>query len=807
MASLSSLSSTSSTSSTSYVSSGITGLASGLNTDELIDAMTTSTRSKIAKNKQRITTLGWQQTAYQSISSQLVSFANKYTSYASTTNLTSSSFYSKYVSKVASSANSSKVSVSGVSSSATNVSISAVKQLASDASFKSSGTASAQSLTSGEINFADADVSTIAGKSLAFTYGNDKYYINLDAESGVCDTAEDVAALINKALSEKNLKTQTTDRATLGDVLKVSANGDGSLSFKAQSGNSNSIKITGGSADLLSNLGLSNLKDKETVLTSDGTSGSVIDTDTLKETKTFAQRLSGQSLTFKYNGTAKTITFDDTSSITDLNSLKGFIQTKLDTTFGSGRISVGTTAENGISFATTSASTGDPDTTSTLSISAGSTGLLGSNGVFGITAGTANRINTSATLAECGLANSVEDGDYSIVINGKTISSYKDSDGNTVAFDKNTTLDKVMAAINASDANVTISYSNTTDKFTIKSDENGASGTVTITEPTEGNDLAALLFGKTGSDYNGVASEGKDAIVLIDYDGAGGQEAIEITRGSNNIDMNGTTISLSGTFGYDSSGNYIEGTEAVKITSSVNSDSIVSAIKSMIEDYNTMIAAVNTAYTEKPDKDYKPLTEDQKKDMTESQITAWETKAKKGVLFGDTTLMSLSNELRNVFSYDRTDGLSWSSIGITTSSDYSDNGKVSLDESALIAALESDPEKVRTLFTSAGTTTTTATGSKTTDIGAMTKMKTVMDKYAKTTGATKGVLLEIAGNEASATSLISNRIQKQTDMLNELVKNLESKLKTQQKRYQSKFTALETAISKMNNQSSMFTDL
>lgn len=807
MASLSSLSSTSSSSKTSYVSGGITGLASGLNTDELIDAMTTSTRSKIAKNKQRITTLGWQQTAYQSISSQLVSFASKYTSYASSTNLTSSSFYSKYVSKVASSANSGKVSVSGVSSSSTSVSIDAVKQLATDAAFKSSGTASTQSLATGEINFADADVSTIAGKSLAFTYGADKYYVTLDAESGVCNNAEDVAALINKALSEKTLKTQTTDRANLGDVLKVTANGDGSLCFTAESGNSNSIKITGGTASTLSALGLTTLEDKETVLTSTGTSGSVITPASLKETKTFAQRITGQSMTFKYNGTAKSITFDDASAITDLTSLKSYLQTKLDTAFGSGRISVGTTAENGLSFATTSATTGAPDTTSTLSISAGSTGMLGTNGVFGITAGTANRINTSATLAECGLANSVADGNYSIVINGKTISGYTDSSKNFVAFDKNTTLDKVMEAINASDANVTISYSNTTDKFTIKSDESGASGTVAITEPATGNDLAALFFGKTGADYNGVASDGKDAIVLIDYDGAGGQEAIEVTRGSNNIDMNGTTISLTGTFGYDGSGNYIEGTEAVKITSSVNSESIVSAIKTMVEDYNTMIAAVNTAYSEKPNKDYDPLTDDQKEDMTESQITAWETKAKKGVLFADTTLMSLSSELRNVFSYDRTDGLSWSSIGITTSDDYKDNGKVTLDESALTAALESNPETVKQLFTSAGTTTTTATGSKTTNIGAMTKMKTVLDKYAKTTGATKGILLEIAGNEASATSLISNSIQKQIDMLNDTVENLETKLKTQQKRYQTKFTALETAISKMNNQSSMFTDM
>lgn len=812
MASLSSLTSSTSSSSTSYVSSGISGLASNLDTDSLIDAMTTSTRSKIAKNKQKLTTLGWQQTAYQSISSQLVSFANKYTSYSSSTNLCSSSFYSKYTSSVTSSTNSSKVSVSGTSTSSSSVSIDAVKQLAADASFKSSGTASTQSLATGEINFADAEVSTIAGKSIAFTYGSDKYYITLDAESEVCESAEDVAALINEALASKDLKSQTTDRSTLGDVLKVSANEDGSLSFKAQSGNSNSIIISGGTTSLLSTLGLSNLKSNETVLTSDGVSGSVIDTNALSETKSLAERLSGQTMTFKYNGTAKTITFDDTSALTDLTSLKDFVQTELDTSFGSGRISVDTTAEGGISFATTFASTGAADTSSTLSISSGSTGLLGTSGVFGVTAGTSNRVNTSATLAECGLANSVVDGNYSITINGTTISSYKDSSGNTVSFDKTTTLDNVMEAINSSDANVTISYSNTTDKFTIKSDENGASGSVSITAPTEiegttANDLAALLFGTTGSDYNGVSTAGQDATVLIDYDGTGGQDAVEVTRGTNDIDIDGIKISLSGTFGYDTDGNYITGTEAVKVTSSVNSDSIISAIKSMVEEYNTMIAAVNTAYSEKPDNDYAPLTDEQKEDMTESQITAWEAKAKKGVLYCDSTLMGLSTELRNVFSYDRTDGLNWSSIGITTSSDYEDNGKVTLDEDALKAALESNPDSVKQLFTSAGTTTTTSTGSKTTNIGAMTKLKTTMDKYAKTTGATKGLLLELAGNEASSTSLLKNSIQTQTDLINDIIESLEDKLENQEERYQAKFTALEVAISKLNSQSTMFSDL
>lgn len=814
MASLSSLTSSTSPNSTSYVSAGISGLASGLDTDSLIDAMTINTRSKIAKNKQKLTTLGWQQTAYQSISSQLIAFANKYTSYSSSTNLCSSSFYSKYTGSVISSTNSNKVSVSGTSSSSANISICAVKQLAAQASLKSSGVASSQSLSTEAISFEDADVSTIAGKSLAITYGNDKYYITLDSESGVCESAEDAAALINKALANKNLKSQTDDRSTLGDVLSVSANEDGSLCFTAQSGNSNSIKISGGNSTLLSALGLTNLESKETLITSDGTSGSVINVNDLRETQTFAQRLSGKSLTFNYNGTAKTITFNDTSSVTDLASLQSYLQTKIDTAFGSKRISVNTTAEDGISFATTNAYTGTEDTTSTLSISTGSTGLLGENGVFGISAGTSNRINTNATLAECGLASSVASGNYAITINGITISSYTNADGDTVDFDETTSLQDIMNAINNSDANVTISYSSSTDKFTIKSDEEGASGSVSVTEPANGNDLAAVLFGTTTdantgiTSYNGTSTVGQDAIVLIDYDGNGGNDPIEITRGNNEINIDGLKLTLSGAFGYDTNGAYIEDTQAVQITSSINSENIVSAIKTMVEEYNAIIEAVNTTYTEKPNRDYKPLTDEQKKDMSESAITAWETKAKVGVLFGDTSLMSLSSELRTVFSYNRTDGLSWSSIGISTSSDYSENGKVTLDEDALVSALQTNPDSVKQLFTSPGTVTTTPSGTKTTtNVGAMTKMSTILTKYAKTTGATKGILLQLAGNEASATSLLSNNIQTQMDLINKTIDNLNDKLKTQEKRYQAKFTALEVAISKMNSQSSAFSDL
>lgn len=111
-------------------------------------------------------------------------------------------------------------------------------------------------------------------------------------------------------------------------------------------------------------------------------------------------------------------------------------------------------------------------------------------------------------------------------------------------------------------------------------------------------------------------------------------------------------------------------------------------------------------------------------------------KAKKGILFGDSDLFSLSNELRSVFSSTRSDGLKFSDIGLNVSSTYSDNGKITIDEAKIKAALGSRPNDVQKLFANSSDATTSN------DNGVMAKLKSITDKYASTTGATKGILIE-----------------------------------------------------------------
>ena len=102
------------------------------------------------------------------------------------------------------------------------------------------------------------------------------------------------------------------------------------------------------------------------------------------------------------------------------------------------------------------------------------------------------------------------------------------------------------------------------------------------------------------------------------------------------------------------------------------------------------------------------------------------------------------------------------------------------------SALESDPESVEKAFTDS-----TGLGSN---------LKDVMNKYVKTIG-TKGILIEKAGSKSSPLSITNNTIYKQIDDINKQIAKLQARLKTEQDRYISQFTSLESLISQMNSQS------
>ena len=299
---------------------------------------------------------------------------------------------------------------------------------------------------------------------------------------------------------------------------------------------------------------------------------------------------------------------------------------------------------------------------------------------------------------------------------------------------------------------------------------------------------------------------GQDAEFTVTVNG----ETINMKRASNSVNIDGLTINMKDTFdgaknedGTDAVSNAGKPLNAVSFKTTTDSDKIVDAVKSMIADYNEMMGEIKKAYATLPYQkssgafaDYEPLTDEDRAGMSESAIERYEEKAKQGILFGDRNLSALYDKMRNVFTIGGEDGALLKKMGITSTYSTSDGAMtISLDEKKLREMLDSDPDAVASVFTKSQ-----ENGSATN--GIMQNMKNTLDTYGRTTGATKGILVEQAGTPLSSLSLMNNTWQKEIEKINTDIEKWQDKLSTQVDRYTQQFSRLEQLINQMNSQSS-----
>lgn len=401
---------------------------------------------------------------------------------------------------------------------------------------------------------------------------------------------------------------------------------------------------------------------------------------------------------------------------------------------------------------------------------------------------------------------------YSMKINGVEIGTYT----------KDTALETVINGINSNtEAGVNVSYSKLTNQFVFTAKETGEGGKIeygTVDGQGNATDLAAALFGGAVNENAPEYVKGQDAIFQATING----ETMTFTRSSNTFEADGMNITFSGTFNAaDGVGKdpitseelknkkpedlFKTDGEGVTFTSKTNADTIVDAIKSMVEDYNAIVSEVKKAYSDMPleqsdGSKYKPLTDKDKEGMTESEIKAYEEKAKTGILFMDRDLSSLYNALRSAVAPGGADGSFLRSIGIKTS--YEDGlTTISLDETALPwEALETNPDQVRDAFTKS------KDNGAATD-GLMTMIQKVTDRYAATTGDVKGILIEKAGSQYSPTAALDNTLLNQMKEIDEQIEKWQDKMSNKVDYYTNKFTQLEVLIQQMNSQSSTLSGL
>lgn len=786
MASISSLTTNSTKGNTN--STAIGGLISGLDTDTLIEQMTVNLRSKIAQQQQKVTKYGWQQEAYRTVSSMLIEFAEKYTNVSSKTGMSMNTFWDSSITN-AFGAFKNALSVSGTANKNADVSILGISALASKAKYSSGAKVNASPEFSstanlGNIANAEVDVTNISGV-LNLTYGDQTHYIQINSSKVYKDTVdedgnpvtalEDLAKDLNASMKEKS----TSSGDPLSNYVEVKVQ-DGKLVFAQKDGRTNKLEI-GGEDGLMENLGFGGLTKNEDGKYAAGSDGSittgVVDTTKFTKKENLLNVMEKSSMSFSYNGSVVQISFRDIkeAGITTNDDFKSYMQGKLDSAIGKNKVSIDVNSDGQMTFKNIGNSSVD------FSFKY-ATGSLGDH--FGIAEGASTRLNLSATVSNAGI------GSYA----GGFGSGVLKINGADIEVSEKDTISSIMGKINnSSEADVTVSYSAITGKFTFTSDSTGKSSEVRI----EGA-LGEFLFdGSNTIEADGSSKyAGTDAVMMVSING----EAIEMTNDTNVFNIEGLTVTASSTFkAYTedpNTGDITATEDTVTFSSSTDTDKMLSSIKSFIEDYNNIVKYVNDKLREKPDRNYTALSDAQKKDMSEDEIKSWEEKAKVGLLYNDDLMSRLSQDLRFVFSGSGLSAKDMEDMGITLSSSFSDNGKIVFNEEKMRQALETDPDKVKSLFR----TTTTDTGATTK--GAVDSLKTVMDKYAKNIGSTKGLLIQKAGHSSSSLSMLDNTIQKMITEAKDKIKTFETKLESEKTRLTKMFANLESVLANLNSQSS-----
>ena len=491
-----------------------------------------------------------------------------------------------------------------------------------------------------------------------------------------------------------------------------------------------------------------------------------------------------------------------------LDKMTSNLQSRLDRAFGKGTVEAKISSDGKLSFDTT-------NETSSLSIVSNDYGLLNN---LGVSYGESNKVNLSGKLDQAGIlgdAANVEDfttdgNALNLRINGVAI------EGLT----KDSSINDILSKINSTtNAGVKATYVDATGQFMLVSSETGAGREISLD-----SDLSKVLFGQGAKKDDGTINvddykedagvdEGKNAIICVSY---GNGVDVKMERASNTFDLEGLSVTVSGAFGGKFEKDATTGKEVwkadsaggVTFTAKADVDGIVERVKGFFEDFNKLAGDVNKEITTRPDSSYGPLTDEQKKEMDETSIENWENRAKQGMLYGDSAMRDLSTDVQGIFLklMNNVGFEELKAMGITYSDDYGDGGTISFDESKFRAAVEKDSEAVGNVFTGGGEVSK----------GLVDIMDETFTPYAtryssKNGGGTGkgsyGRLIEIAGSEKKPTTLLNNQLYRDIEDIQDLIERLQSQLKSEQDRYISQFTTMETLLNQMNTQSSYLSQL
>lgn len=277
-----------------------------------------------------------------------------------------------------------------------------------------------------------------------------------------------------------------------------------------------------------------------------------------------------------------------------------------------------------------------------------------------------------------------------------------------------------------------------------------------------------------------VKMDGQDALIYLN--------GAKFTSSSNVFEINGLTITC----------NMETGDEDVTLTTQDDVSGIYDMVKNFMKEYNALIKEFDTLYNAESSKGYDPLTAEEKEAMTESEIEDWEKKIKDSLLRKDSTLGTVSSAFKEIMSAGYTvNGKTMHLFdfgidkqGYFEAADYEKNvylidgdadySAVKNNDNKLLNMITTDPDTVRDFFNQLSK----ALYSKTTKLGES------IDGYSSTYSVYADKKMK--EDYASYTTKITE---------------MEEKLKAYEDKWYSKFSAMETALAKMQSNANAITSL
>jgi flagellar hook-associated protein 2 len=347
------------------------------------------------------------------------------------------------------------------------------------------------------------------------------------------------------------------------------------------------------------------------------------------------------------------------------------------------------------------------------------------------------------------------------------------------------TIDNVISKLNSSDLGVSAfkdkiwNGTEYVETIAFSSKATGAGGSIQAADSATADFMSGQLGFSLDADNKLTAyKEGTNAKVTIN--------GFEMEKLTNNFTVNGVTYSIKNT---------TAATGPVTTSVSTDVDGIYNQIKEFVDKYNELVDSLNEKLKEEKYRDYTPLTSEQKEAMSDKEVELWEEKAKSGLLRNDASISTGTNQMRTDFyTQVNANGKTYqlTEFGITTSSAYQLRGHLEINEDKLKAKIQEDPQSVAALFTS-GTNSSAYSD------------KGIMKRIGDTLKSTVKSIEAKAGNSTMGTNDYS--IGKNLNTISTDITKMQDRLTTIENRYYKKFSAMDSAIQKMNEQASYLSQL